>query len=790
MSKKYKTTTSLVIVESPAKCKKIEQYLGPGYKCIASYGHIRELKSLTSIDIDNGFNLTYTIIDDAIKKKQVDIIKKEIKTAYEVILATDNDREGESISWHICDLYNLDINKTKRILFNEITEHAIKKAIQTPVIINMNMVNAQKTRQILDLLIGFKISPMLWKFISRKSEKSLSAGRCQTTALKIIYENQQNINKGHERTVYNTTGLFTNANIPFELNKQYDNEDSVSNFLNGTKNFSHVYTCTTPIQVIKTQPDPFTTSRLQQVASNELHYSPKETMTMCQSLYEAGYITYMRTDSKTYSNEFIEKIKKYIEKTYTPQYINNNIDCLISGNAKNATSDDKINILLQEAHEAIRVTDISLYEIPENKNNKESRLYKLIWRNTLESCMTTAIYNSVTASICGFNNTKFTYSSEQIIFPGWKIVANKYSPDNKEYQYLQTIPKGTIMYYKKVLSNVTIQGTTQHYTEAKLIQLLEEKGIGRPSTFSSIIDKIQYRCYVKKEDVKGKEIVCKDYELDNGEIIKTETRRVFGNEKNKLVIQQLGIIVMEFLDKHFEKLFNYGYTSNMETYLDKISKGELFWRDICTECNNEVEYFLSALKDETKIEIKIDENNTYLIGKYGPIIKCVEEKDGKQEITFKQIKKDIDFHTLETGKYNVSEIVEVVEVKKSEKSQFTLGQYEGKNVILKKGKFGPYITWGEISKPLKDIGNRPLENITLEEVKVYLDEGSNIIRVISSNIAIRKGPKGDYIFYKSPKLKKPQFFDIKKFTTDIQKDYKICDISILKSWINETYGIK
>ena len=790
MSKKYKTTTSLVIVESPAKCKKIEQYLGPGYKCIASYGHIRELKSLTSIDIDNGFNLTYTIIDDAIKKKQVDIIKKEIKNAYEVILATDNDREGESISWHICDLYNLDINKTKRILFNEITEHAIKKAIQTPVIINMNMVNAQKTRQILDLLIGFKISPMLWKFISRKSEKSLSAGRCQTTALKIIYENQQNINKGEERTVYNTTGLFTNANIPFELNKQYDNEDSIANFLNGTKIFSHIYTCTSPIQVIKTQPDPFTTSRLQQVASNELHYSPKETMTMCQSLYEAGYITYMRTDSKTYSNEFIEKIKKYIEKTYTPQYINNDIDCLISSNAKNTTSDDKINILLQEAHEAIRVTDISLYELPENKNNKESRLYKLIWRNTLESCMTTAIYNSVTASICGFNNTKFTYSSEQIIFPGWKIVANKYSPDNKEYQYLQTIPNGTIIHNKKVLSKVTIQGITQHYTEAKLIQLLEEKGIGRPSTFSSIIDKIQHRCYVKKEDVKGKEIVCKDYELDNGEIIKTETSRVFGNEKNKLVIQQLGIIVMEFLDKHFEKLFDYGYTSNMETSLDKISKGELFWRDICSECNNEVEYFLSALKDETKIEIKIDENNTYLIGKYGPIIKCVEEKDGKQEITFKQIKKDIDFHTLETGKYNVSEIVEVVEVKKSEKSQFTLGQYEGKNVILKKGKFGPYITWGEISKPLKDIGNRPLENITLEEVKVYLDEGSNIIRVISSNIAIRKGPKGDYIFYKSPKLKKPQFFDIKKFTNDLQKDYKICDISILKSWINETYGIK
>ena len=801
MSKKYSTSTTLVIVESPAKCKKIEQYLGPGYKCLASFGHLRELNSLNNIDINNNFKPTYTVIDNALKKKQVELLRKEIKAAGEVILATDDDREGEAIAWHLCELYKLDVNKTKRIIFHEITESALQSAIKHPKTINMDIVNAQQARQILDILVGFKISPMLWKFITtaKGKEKSLSAGRCQTPALRLIYDNEKEIKEAEERKVYNTTGFFTNSNIAFDLNKQYESEDEMTDFLDGTADFSHIYVCSQPVKVLKKAPEPFTTSRIQQVASNELHYSPKETMRICQLLYEGGYITYMRTDSKTYSGEFLLSVKDYINRTYAQgeKYISENIDSLVTGAVKETSSKKKTkksekppaqvkDSLRQEAHEAIRPTNISLCELPEEMDSKEKRMYKLIWENTLESCMSSASFHSVTASISAFQNNKFTYTSELIDFPGWKIVAKKYSTENKEYQYLQTIKQNSPIPYKKVFSKVTIKGSKQHYTEARLVQLLEEKGIGRPSTFSSLVDKIQERGYVKKEDVKGKEIICKDFELENDEIFEVETKREFGNEKGKLVIQPLGTIVMEFLEKHFNDLFNYNYTSLMEDALDKIAKNELIWFELCDNCNKQIDNLVDGLKDETKIEIKLDENNTYIVGKYGPVIKCVEEVDGKEEITFKPIKKDVDAKTLKKGNISVEELVDT---SKSSKTQYILGQHNGKDVILRKGKFGLYISWGENSRNLKELGNRPIENITFDEVKKYLDEGSNLIREINTSTSIRKGPKGDYVFYKTSKMKKPEFKDIKAFIAETGEDYKICDITILKSWLYEKYKI-
>ena len=797
MSKKYSTTTTLVIVESPAKCKKIEEYLGPGYKCLASYGHLRELPSLKNIDIENNFNPTYTVIDSSIKKKQIELLRKEIKNADEVILASDDDREGEAISWHVCQLYKLDVNKTKRITFNEITESAIQYAIKNPRTINMDIVHAQQARQILDILVGFKVSPMLWKFISSKSKEhgGLSAGRCQTPALKLIYENEEDIRTAEERKVYNTTGYFTNSNLAFDLNVQFENEDLMTDFLDGSADFSHIYTCSKPVKVFKKPPEPFTTSRIQQVASNELHYSPKETMRICQLLYEGGYITYMRTDSKTYSGEFLEIAKKYITTTYAQgeKYISENIDSLKTGTfeepekkKKTKKSEKEKVIVTQDAHEAIRPTNISLCELPQTFDSKERRMYKLIWENTLESCMTSASFYSVTASISAFNNARFIYSSELIDFPGWKIVAKKYSIENKEYQYLQTIKQNTPIPYKKVCARVTIKGSKQHYTEARLVQLLEEKGIGRPSTFSSLVDKIQERGYVKKEDIKGKEIICKDYELESNEIFEVETKREFGNEKGKLVLQPLGRVVMDFLVKHFDDIFNYDYTSLMETDLDKISKGQLIWYELCDKCNKQLDTLVDGLKDETKIEIKLDENNTYMMGRYGPVVKCVEEVDGKEEITFKPIKKDVDVTLLEKGSYTAEDIIDT---NKTAKSQYILGQHNGKDVILRKGKFGLYISWGENSKTLKELGNRPIENITFDEVRKYLDEGSNMIREIGTSVSIRKGPKGDYLFYKTSKMKKPEFKDIKSFVTETKEDYKICDISILKSWLSDKYNI-
>jgi DNA topoisomerase-1 len=376
-------------------------------------------------------------------------------------------------------------------------------------------------------------------------------------------------------------------------------------------------------------------------------------------------------------------------------------------------------------------------------------------------------------------------------FPGWKVVSKKYlneiKGENKEYQYLQIVKQNEHIPYKKMMSRVTLKGSKLHYTEARLVQLLEEKGIGRPSTFSSLVDKIQERGYVKKEDIKGKEIICNDYELENGEIFEIETKREFGNEKGKLVIQPLGIIVMDFLEKNFNELFDYNYTCKMEDSLDKIYKADAIWHEICEDCNKQIDTLIEAMGAQGKLEIKLDDNNTYLVGKYGPVIKCVEEVDGKEKIQFKAIKKDIDISKIENGTYELEEIIDTK--KDTKKSSYILGQHEGKDVVLKKGKFGLYISWGTNSKTLKELGNRPIENITFDEVKKYLDEGSNIIREINSSISIRKGPKGDYLFYKNGKMKKPIFHDIKGFTIETKENYKTCEINILKSWITEKYKI-
>jgi DNA topoisomerase-1 len=410
-----------------------------------------------------------------------------------------------------------------------------------------------------------------------------------------------------------------------------------------------------------------------------------------------------------------------------------------------------------------------------------------------------------------------------IDFPGWKIVKNKYEKENKTYHYLQTIKPDSALTYKKILSKVTIKGGKQRYTEAKLVQLLEEKGIGRPSTFSALVDKIQERGYVKKDDVKGKTIACSDFELENGEIFEIENNREFGNEKNKLIIQPLGIIVIEFLDKHFHELFDYSYTGKMEETLDKIAKGEIeCWYELCASCNDHIDKLVGDIQLDcaSRVSFKIDQNNTYIVGKHGPVIKCVENVDGKDVVAFKSVKNDIDMKKLEKGLYKLEDLIEdtmklnssadVGEEPKTETQLETetrsetmkestknttkntpniLGQFQGHDVVIKKGKFGIYVTWGENSKTLKELGNRPIENVTFQEIKCYLEEGSKIIRSIGLNTSIRKGPKGDYIFYKTPKMKKPAFYSLIGFVRDTQEDYKICDSDILESWLCEKYGI-
>ena len=823
MSKKYaKTTTSLVIVESPAKCKKIEEYLGPGYKCVATFGHLRQLTSLKAIDYNNHFETKYENVDDPKKAKHIEFLRKEIISADDVILASDGDREGEAIAWHVCSMFDLNVSTTKRIIFNEITETAIQHAVRNPTIINMNLVHSQQARQILDLLVGFTISPLLWKYISKNSENSLSAGRCQTPALKIIYENQQEINNSPGNKVYNTTGYFSNKCIPFDLNKHYENETDMSDFLENSADFDHIYTRTEPSRIFKQQPEPLTTSRIQQVASNEMHISPKETMKICQTLYEGGYITYMRTDSKKYSKDFIESAKKYIIKNYIQEkYIHTKIDELFNSHDDTVTTTtrekpskkEKISnktkeIAPQEAHEAIRPTDIMLKDVPSDMEPREKKLYKLIWETTLESCMSSAEYFSFTSSISAYNKSKYTHSSETSDFLGWKIVKNKLDKEennNKEYHYLLQLKQNISLTFKKITSTVTIKNTKQHYTEAKLVQLLEENGIGRPSTFATLIDKIQERGYVKKEDVKGKQIVCKDFELEDDVLTETNTTREFGNEKGKLVVQQLGIIIMEFLDKNFNELFNYEYTKNMEDDLDKISKGEKIWYNTCESCLQELTVLCEKLKDEKKHEIKIDDTHFYMIGKYGPVIKCIKKNDGikagqekdKDIVTFIPVKKDIDLQKLERGEYKLEDVIEY-----TKNDNVCAGKYQGFDLLLKKGKYGLYASWGENTKSLSCFGNRPMENITYEDILEIIEKNkdndkdttdsnkksftANIIRKLNDNISIRNGKFGDYIFYKTSKMTKPQFLKLGGF----KEDYKSCDKTAILEWVQTEYKVK
>ena len=758
MPKKTKLTTTLVIVESPAKCHKIQDYLGAGYKCIASYGHVRTIPSLANIDIARDFQPTYELFDEPIKRKQMAVLQTEINNASEVVLASDADREGEMIAYSILVLFNLPLS-TKRITFNEITKPAIQHAIRHPKTIDMNMVYAQQARHILDMLVGFKVSPMLWKFVKRNKDHSLSAGRCQTPALKLVYENYQDIAQAVERSVYHTVGYFTNATLPFQLNASFDSKEDATEFLRKSADFDHLYSCSQPTLKRTMAPSPFTTSRLQQAASNDLRYSPKETMRVCQQLYEGGYITYMRTESSSYSAEFINSANAYIRQTYNDTYIKQEWSAEGGGDV---------------AHEAIRPTSVSLQHLPEDLSTKEKKMYNLIWTNALESCMAEATSFVVTARIAAPDGHVYTHSAEHVEFPGWKIVSNRASQKNTDYSYLQSIQPHLRIRPKKICCTATMTGTKAHYTEARLVQLLEERGIGRPSTFSSLIDKIQERGYVSKQDIPGKSRVCEDVELEDGHLRVIAQTREFGKETRKLVIQPLGIIVMEWLEQHFSALFQYDYTRTMEASLDAIAKGDYVWSHLCRACNSEVDALIERLRHETKVGFDIDDHHALVIGKYGPVVKCVEDGD----VSFKAVKKDLDVSKLKRGELTLVDIVEVP-------ATHCLGRFEGHDVFLKDGKFGVYASWGEKTKALKELRGTPIHTIAFEDVLPLLEKGSNVVREINAHWSVRKGPKGDYLFFKKATMKKPLFYDIKGFC----EDYTGCDIHVLTAWIRDTYNV-
>jgi DNA topoisomerase I len=790
----------LIIVESPAKCKKIESYLGNSYKCLASYGHIREFANgLKSIDYNNHYKSTYKI--SANKQKYVKILRAAIKKSSEVILATDDDREGEAIAWHICKVFNLPVKTTKRIIFHEITKKAILKAVNNPTTIDMKKVEAQQARQVLDLIVGFTTSPILWKFISRKTEKGLSAGRCQTPALRLVYENEQQCKSAKGENVYETLGTFTHKNIQYKLNHFFKTNDEIKSFLEKSTSHNHELSATTKKKMKKSPPKPFITSTLQQKASNMYNFSPKNTMKLAQTLYENGYITYMRTDNAKYSKDFIDSTKDYITTQWNTKYIYSKIDNICLKESKENTEskessenkDEKTSgkkdakDLAQEAHEAIRPTNIHTKTIQHNSKigKYELKLYELIWKNALQSCMASSMYDVILSVVSTPEKHLYKNTTEKNIFPGWEIL-DGVQQTNDIYEYLYALFQSgkdnkKKVNYSEINSDMAIKKLKSHYTEARLVQLLEKNGIGRPSTFSSLVSKIIERNYVVKTNIPGKKLKCINYSLKMNEDLKEiQKTKIFGEEKNKLKIEPIGIVVIEFLNKYFDNMFNYEYTKEMEDHLDTISEGNYSLKKLCDSCRNELDLSISSITNNKNMDtteksfqkgIKIDENHTWIIGKYGPVIICnIEEK-----ITFKKVKRDIDLDKLKNGEYKLTDILYESSSNGSSAFSKSLGEFNGEEITVKKGKFGLYCSYKGKNRSLKYC-KKTLDNITIEDVKKILlsksESSSKVLKNINETASIRQGKWGPYVYYKTDKMTKPRFIPIKKIAwKDVDIDW-------------------
>ena len=781
------TGRTLIIVESPAKCQKIESYLGKDkYMCLASFGHIRQIEDgLKSIDVDHEFKTKFAIMSS--KHAQVAKLRAAIATADEVILATDDDREGEAIAWHLCEVFNLSVDSTKRIIFHEITESALKTAISAPRTIDMSLVHAQQARQILDLVVGYKISPVLWTYVAHTN---LSAGRCQTPALRVIYDNYKEIESagaGGATMVYSVSGIFTKLNLTFHLSRDLESTDTLERFIKETAvapDTAFRAKVGASKKVTKAPPRPYSTSTLQQAASNDLHLSPKDTMFVAQKLYEGGYITYMRTDSKVYSAEFVAKACGYIRGRWGGAGgASVGADNDLIGNISSVTGGGGCGGGAEAAHEAIRPTDISRTLLPQSCHPREHRLYSIIHRNTLESLMAPAICQTITMAIpspvavavavaVGDGSggaAEYRHTAEQVIKPGWKLVAG-YETDAREYTYFVSIAASSTAAaqptpYKKIMTKCSMRNTKSHYTESGLVQMLEKMGIGRPSTFSSLIDKIQERGYVKLQDVRGKSLECVEYTITEAVDVsgggrkiesKTEVREI-GGETRKLVIQPLGIIVIEFLLEHFAPLFEYEFTKNMEFQLDEIATDGMVWHELCYKCWFDVTTQLQELKERgvVKEEVKIDDNHSYIIGKNGPVIRCrvtdagdaVSEtihehssdddadddavvKEKKPKFIFKPVRQDLDYAKILRGEYSLAYMIgeenlageattvtaaSVGGVSATEgQSGRVLGKHQGQDIVIKSGKYGAYVTWGA-----QNISLRPLLGVSSSKAGKY-----------------------------------------------------------------------
>lgn len=743
---------NLVIVESPAKAKTIEKFLGKDYKVMSSYGHIRDLKTKEfSIDIEHDYAPQYVVPAD--KKKLVSELKSEAKSAEQVWLASDEDREGEAISWHLYEVLGLKPENTKRIVFHEITKNAILHAIETPRDININLVNAQQARRVLDRIVGFELSPILW----RKVKPALSAGRVQSVAVRLIVEREREINEFVSEAAFRVIANFILPDgttvLKAELNRRLKDKKEVEAFLESCKNASFTIDDITTKPVKKSPAPPFTTSTLQQEAARKLGYSVSQTMMIAQRLYESGLITYMRTDSVNLSDLALGTAKEAIFETYGEKYYKFRQYHTKSKGA-------------QEAHEAIRPTYISNVEA--GSSSQEKKLYELIRKRTIACQMADAELERTTISVGISGQTeRFVAVGEVISFEGFLQVYMESNDDDTEKEQenglLPPVKLHETLSLKDIVATERFTQRPPRYTEASLVRRLEELGIGRPSTYAPTIQTIQNREYVVKGDKEGVERAYTVVSLSKGKIKETEKTETVGADRNKLMPTDIGTVVNDFLMEYFPDVLDYNFTASVEKEFDSVAEGELVWTkaiDKFYKIFHPIVEATAAVKTEHKVgerELGIDPksgNPVFVkIGRYGPVVQIGAAHADDKEAPKPQFASLMKGQSIDT--ITLEEALKLFDLPR------TVGEYEGKVMVAAVGRFGPFIRhdgkFVSIPKDLNPLTITAEEAIALIEGKRVKDEQRFIKKFEEDpEMEILKGRFGPYISYQKANYRIPK----------------------------------
>ena len=666
---------NLVIVESPAKAKTIEGFLGKDFKVLSSFGHIRDLSHKDmGVDVSGGFIPNYEVSTD--KKETVKALKKEVKSSEVVWLATDEDREGEAIAWHLAETLDLQNKETKRIVFHEITKSAITKAVENPREIDYNLVNAQQARRVLDRLVGFELSPILW----RKVKQGLSAGRVQSVAVRLLVEREREINSFESKVYYKVVGQFINKegrSFKAEVNSRLDTLEEAQGFLQKCVDARFSVANLEKKSATKSPAAPFTTSTLQQEAARKLGFSVSQTMTVAQRLYEAGFITYMRTDSVNLSNDAMSSIKKEIEKEYGESYSNPRS---YSTKSKGA----------QEAHEAIRPTYVENRSVSDDSG--QQKLYDLIWKRSIASQMSNAKLERTTVTIDSSNHEKnFIAKGEVIIFDGFlKVYLEGTDEDCDEEQdgILPRLDVGENIDYKRISSRERFTKAPARFTEASLVKKLEELGIGRPSTYAPTISTVQRRGYVEKGDDEGKLRSYHLVELSNSKVETSVLEEKSGSNKGKLCPTDIGMVVNDFLVSNFNSILDFHFTANVEAEFDQIASGDKVWNDMLQKFYGDFHAKVEDVKENSEravgerilgVDPETGLSLLVRIGRYGPMAQLGSQSEVEKP-KFASLRKGQSIESI-----TLNEVIDLFKLPRQ------VGQFEDKVVTVAVGRFGPYV---------------------------------------------------------------------------------------------------